>query len=234
MRVAALIPAFNEEYWIAETLQAASALQTVDEIVVVDDGSVDGTKAAVEECRSRVPGRIRLVELPVNQGKGAALNAGLSAAQADVYLLLDADLGVTASYGAELLAPVLTGEAHMAVARFTGDQAPGGRMGFGLVRRVAVCGVKLLTGCAVTSPLSGQRAVLAEVLERLGGFAEGFGAEVSLTVGALHHGFTVVEVPLPMRHRAYGRGLRGICHRSRQLFHVLLALRGCWRRGWHR
>ena len=233
MRVAALIPAFNEEYWIAETLQAASALQTVDEIVVVDDGSVDGTKAAVEECRSRVPGRIRLVELPVNQGKGAALNAGLSAAQADVYLLLDADLGVTASYGAELLAPVLTGEAHMAVARFTGDQAPGGRMGFGLVRRVAVCGVKLLTGCAVTSPF-GTAGSLGRSAGAAGWVRRGFGAEVSLTVGALHHGFTVVEVPLPMRHRAYGRGLRGIYHRSRQLFHVLLALRGCWRRGWRR
>lgn len=107
-------------------------------------------------------------------------------------------------------------------------------MGFGLVRRVAAWGVRLLTGHTVTSPLSGQRAVRAEVLRCLGGFASGFGVEVSLTVGALHHGFAVVEVPLPMKHRAYGRTLRGCVHRGRQLVHVLRALTQCWRRGWHR
>lgn len=103
-------------------------------------------------------------------------------------------------------------------------------MGFGLVRRLAALGVRLLTGTRVQSPLSGQRAVKAEVLQRVGGLAQGFGVEVSLTIGALYHGFTLREVPVPMKHRAYGRSIKGFLHRGRQLIHVVKALMYCWRR----
>lgn len=235
MKVAALIPAYNEEEYLVQTLAAVDSIPGLDQIVVINDGSTDGTHRAVLDYLPRAAKTIRLVDLPENQGKGSALNAGLACTDAQVYLLLDADLGGSACQAAALLDPVLRAEAHMTVARFTGEQgASGGKMGFGLVRLVAVWGVRLLTGRKVTSPLSGQRAVCREVVQRLGGFAGGFGVEVSLTVGALHHGFTVVEVPLALKHRAYGRTLRGFLHRGRQLVHVLAALGQCWTRGWHR
>ncbi|HBG01316.1 MAG TPA: hypothetical protein DDW87_07070 [Firmicutes bacterium] len=71
------------------------------------------------------------------------------------------------------------------------------------------------------------------VLDAVGDFFEGFGVEVALTVGALHHGFRLLEVPLAMKHRAYGRGLKGLRHRGRQGIHIIKALWQCYKRGWH-
>ncbi|HBG09082.1 MAG: glycosyltransferase family 2 protein [Limnochordia bacterium] len=234
MKVIALIPAYNEEQYIAETLEAVCSIVALDEVLVINDGSTDNTRGVVEKVRQEAPRPIGVLDLAGNQGKGHALNAGLAQVHGDIYLFLDADLGRTARYGQALVDPVLRGEAHMTVARFVGGQALGGRKtGLGLVRRLAAWGVKLLTGQKVSSPLSGQRAIRSEVLERLGELPRGFGVEVGLTVGALYHGFTVLELPLPMKHRSYGRGLKGFWHRGRQLGHVLRALWQCWQRGWH-
>ena len=232
MKVVALLPAFNEAESIVQTLTAALELKCIDQIVVIDDGSQDDTFALASSVAKDQ--RIMVLRLPKNRGKGGALNRGLEQFQAEIYLLLDADLGTTASLASALLEPILQSQADMTIARFSAKQSESpAKMGFGLVRRTAALGVRWLTGERVTSPLSGQRAVRGEVLQTLGGFFEGFGVEVGLTVGALYHGYRVLEVPLPMKHRAYGRGLRGLRHRSNQLLQVIRALWECWKKGWH-
>ena len=126
-----------------------------------------------------------------NRGKAAALNEGWKMIDAHVYLLL-MQIRETARYGSQLLIPFLNGEAHMTVAQFSKQQTNTHRkMGFGLVRRFATFGVWILTGQVVTSPLSGQRAVTASLLESVGGFMEGFGVEVGLTIGAVRKGYKV-------------------------------------------
>ncbi len=228
MKVAALIPAYNEEGAIRETVAALLSCQQLNEIVVINDGSSDRTAEYVGEIQG-----VTLLDLPVNRGKGSALNAGWSKTEADVYLLLDGDLGQTAHYAANLLPPVLEDRADMTIARFGPRQGSGDKaMGFGCVRRFASFTVWLLTGVKPSSPLSGQRAIRKEVLDKLGGFLPGFGVEIGLTVGALHHGFRLQEIPLPMTHRAYGRGLTGMAHRGRQFVHVLRAFWACLQKGW--
>lgn len=228
MQVVALIPAFNESDRIVQTIEAALTIRPLDQIVVINDGSTDQTAEIVPKQE-----RVRLLNLQNNQGKGAALNIGLRETQAQVYLLLDGDLGETASLAQRLLDPILNDTADVTIARFEQIQGDSGKkMGFGLVRRLASLGVRLLTGTWVQSPLSGQRAIKAEVVHKLGGFFEGYGVEVGLTVGALRYGYRVLEVPLPMRHRAHGRGLQGIRHRSRQMIHVIKALWRCLGKRW--
>jgi glycosyltransferase involved in cell wall biosynthesis len=232
MRVVALLPAFNEAESIVQTLTAVSGLELVDEIVVIDDGSHDNTFALAKSVA--LEKRLTVLRLQPNRGKGAALNYGKRQVQGQVYLLLDSDLGATASMADALLEPIIRNEADMTIARFGAEQSvPGAKMGFGIVRRTAMLGVKWLTGREIASPLSGQRGIRAEVLQAVGEFFEGFGVEVGLTVGALHHGFRVIEVPLAMKHRAYGRGLRGVMHRGRQLLQVIRGIWQCWRKGWH-
>ena len=233
MKVVALIPAFNEEKTIGATLKAVASLPSLGEIVVINDGSTDRTGEIIQQLALH-NSRLIALNLDRNYGKGAALNRGLEAICADIYLLLDGDLANTASLAQDLLEPVLTGQADMTIARFSSQQSqsPSG-MGFGLVRRLATLGVHLFTGKRVTSPLSGQRAITAVVLETIGPLFEGFGVEIGLTVGALYHGFRVLEVPVSMQHRGYGRGLKGIRHRIRQLVHVIKAFRVCEQRGWY-
>ncbi len=106
MRVVVLVPAFNEEERIASTVRAVSEGLTAQDVIVIDDGSTDATAQIATSSGARV------ISLPDNQGKGAALDAGLAAAgdEWDVLLMLDGDLGESAAQAHLLLEPVEAGE----------------------------------------------------------------------------------------------------------------------------
>jgi hypothetical protein len=130
-----VVPAYNEEARIGEVLQALLAAPELDEILVVNDGSQDGTAAVAR----RFPA-VRTLDLPVNRGKGAAMRVGALETDADVLLFIDADLiGLRAGHVADLLRPVLDDRAEMAVGVFRG-----GRLA-----------TDLSTSSSVTSPASG-------------------------------------------------------------------------------
>jgi hypothetical protein len=158
-----------------------------------------------------------------NAGKGGALEAGTKRVEnADIVLLLDADLGTTASQAELLLAPLLAGDAEMTIATFP---PPEGKAGFGLVMGLARWGIARYGGpFDATAPLSGQRALTRECLATVRPFLEGYGVEVGLTVRALRAGFRLVEVPTTMAHSATGRDVSGFVHRGKQFVDVAFAL----------
>jgi hypothetical protein len=215
--VAVLIPAHEEAARIAETVRAATAIPGVTSVIVVDDGSEDDTGRLAEEAGAKV------VRLFGNRGKGAALEAGAArVAAADFILLLDADLGETASQGALLLAPLLAETADMAIATFPVATR---KAGFGLVKGLARWGIaRLGRGYRAQAPLSGQRALTRACLATVRPFSAGYGAEVGLSIRALRSGLRLVEIPTTMTHSATGRDLGGFIHRGRQFFHVAGAL----------
>ncbi len=215
MKVSAVIPAFNEEARIGETVGALRSLAVVSEIVVVDDGSADGTAEAARDGGADV-----VIRLDKNSGKGEALRRGAQAAGGDIICLVDADLGGTATQFKLLLAPVLAGEADMTVGVLP---RPRRKAGFGLVTGLAAFGIRALTGFKPSSPLSGQRVITREVFRQCG-FGSGFGVEVGLTVECLRRGFRLLEVPVQMRHRETGRSLAGFRHRGRQFIQVARTL----------
>lgn len=222
MNAAVLIPAYNEAETITATVKAAAQIPGVSQVVVINDGSTDDTGRLAEQAGARV------VDMPTNMGKGAALNKGWHSVLAPFYLLLDGDLGETARLAYELLVPVFAGEADMTIAHFAAHQGHNeGTMGFGIVRRFAAWAIRRYGGIRLNSPLSGQRAVNRAVLETVGGFAPGFGVEIALTLQAAWAGFRIQEVPLAMQHRATGRGLDGFCHRGRQFVQIISTLRRC-------
>ncbi len=219
-RVCALVPAYNEAARIASTLLALRARREIHAIVVADDGSGDDTARL-----ARASGADLVLSLP-NGGKGAALTAAYQAARemGDIFLLLDADLGASASECVKLLPLLRSSEADMTIGLLPADPdfaRTGQRGGLGLVVRLARWGIARRTGQIFEQPLSGQRAVRRDVLERLGGrFAPGFGVEVALTVGALQAGCRVREVPTQFRHHVTGGDWRSLRHRARQLWDV--------------
>lgn len=213
-RVSVVMPAFNEAMRLPDTLGALRELGVVDEIIVVDDGSADGTAEAAKGAKTRVLSRAR------NGGKGEALQMGVRAARGDVIVFLDADLGATARLAHALIEPVLLDTADVVIASFRADRPSG----FGLAQTVARHGVRLLAGLTMESPLSGQRAFHRRVLQAVPQFAPGFGAEVAFTIDAARAGFRVIEVPVSMKHRETGRDLKGFIHRGTQLWHIGKAL----------
>jgi glycosyltransferase involved in cell wall biosynthesis len=213
--VVAVVPAFERADTVGATVRALTQLADVDEVVVVDDGSADGTAATARAAGARV------VRLETNVGKGGAVTAGVAASpDADVFLLVDADVGATATAARALLDPVRAGTADMTVGVLPGA---GGRGGFGLVRRLSRWGIRRACGFSAEAPLSGQRAVRAGLLRELRPAAR-FGLEVGLTIDAVRRGARVIEVPVTMEHRHTGRRWSGFAHRGRQGVDVLVAL----------
>lgn len=225
-RLSVVIPAYNEGDRLGATLAAVrGALNETGfavqyELIVVDDGSSDGTGEVAAAAGAL------LICQPANRGKGAALEAGFSAARGELLMMLDADLSDSAGECAALLTPVLAREADMTVAVFPGVRGAGG---FGLVARLARWGVQRLTGRCLAAPLSGQRAMTRAVWERVVRIAPGYGAEVGLDIDVLRAGFRLAEVPTAMSHKAGGRDLAGFRHRGRQMIAVAWTLLSRWR-----
>jgi len=215
--IIAVVPAHDEAERISATVAAIGSIAAVGATLVVDDGSADATALLAEEAGATV------LRLPRNVGKGSALEAGIeAAADADIVLLLDADLGESAAQASLLLAPILAEEADMVVATFP---RPVGKAGFGLVKGLARWGIaRMGGGFEAQAPLSGQRALNRAALAAVRPFASGYGVEVASTVRALRSGLRVVEVATTMSHAATGRDLAGFRHRGRQFAHVAQAL----------
>ena len=212
--MAAVIAARDEGGRVGPTVEAVRTLG-VEEVVVVADGSTDGTAAEARAAGARV----LVSRRPA--GKGAALERGLDAASpVDVYLLVDGDVGASAKAAEALLREVLDGRADLAIGILPRDPRHGG---FRIVKRAARGVVRLLSGFSAAEPLSGQRAVRREVLDAVRPLAAGFGVEVAMTVDAVRAGFRVVEMPVPMEHAPTGRDLAGFLHRARQGLDLLRA-----------
>jgi glycosyltransferase involved in cell wall biosynthesis len=214
--VVALVAAFNEEARVAQTVEALLRIPSVSRVIVVDDGSSD---APAERAAL---GGACCIRLEHNRGKGGALNAGISAIRGwavvagtdppDV-LVADADLGASARALAELIEPVQSGRADIAI----GDLPPQrGAQGFGLAMRLARWGLQRQGG-AMNEPLSGQRVLSWGAIETVWPLAPGFGVEMSMSLRAHEYGLRVIELPVEVHHRPTKKDWPGLCHRARQL-----------------
>jgi CTP:molybdopterin cytidylyltransferase MocA len=175
VKVAAIVPAYNEAARLPRVLQVLTNCPELHEILVVNDGSTDNTA----EVAQQFP-RVRVLNLPVNRGKGGAMFAGATATDADIILFFDADLiGLNTEHVQRLLAPVLTGEAAMAIGVFRG-----GRLSTDLAQ-------------ILVPYISGQRAMLRELFLEVPGIeSTRSGVEIALTLHFLRQRYPVAQVVL--------------------------------------
>jgi glycosyltransferase involved in cell wall biosynthesis len=223
--VAVVIPARNEADRIGATVTAAAGLAGVDLVVVVDDGSSDGTAETARRAGAAVMRHER------NRGKGAAMETGAQAVHLvdqrerrdspRHLLFLDADLAATAAMAGPLTEPVIAGKADMTIAVFTTTVKLGGH---GLVVGLSGAGIRRATGWQPTQPLNGQRCLTRAAFEAARPLAHGWGAETGLTIDLLRKGLRVVEVQVDLAHRATGGGLGAQLHRAHQFADVARAL----------
>lgn len=211
----AIVPCKNGAASVGITVRTLLNEDAVGRVIVVDDGSTDKTSDAALAAGATV------VRLPCNQGKGAALQAGVDAApEADRFLLVDADTKETAHETIHLLGPLARGEAQLVIGVLP---SAGSKAGLGTVKKVAAKGIERACGFVARAPLSGQRAIDANLMRSLS-MAPRFGCEVGMTIDAVRLGATVMERDVAMDHHHTGRTLSGFLHRARQGVDVVRAL----------
>ena len=223
--LAVIIPARDEADRIRATVAGAASLPGVGLVIVVDDGSRDGTAAAARSAGASVVRHSR------SRGKAAAMETGAETAalldardgrgQPRHLLFLDGDLGDTAGDAAPLAEPVRAGEADMTIAVFTDRVRRGGH---GFVVALSGAGIERATGWRPAQPLNGQRCLTRAAFEAGRPLAAGFGVETGLTIDLLRQGLRVKEVQVPLAHRATGTDWRAQLHRARQFADVARAL----------
>jgi glycosyltransferase involved in cell wall biosynthesis len=212
VKLSVVIPAYNEEATIAETIERVKAVDLGSiavEIVVVDDGSTDRTRDILQTT----PG-IRVVLQPRNGGKGAAVKSGFRAATGDVVLIQDADLEYDPQDYEALLQPIIDGRADAVMgSRFLLERLKFFGKGKKSPFFTHYVGNKLIV--AFTNTLYRQSATDYEgcykvfaktIVDRIPIEANGFEYDNELICKLLRRGYRLVEVPIKYRPRTYEQG----------------------------
>lgn len=216
-RITAAMPAYNESRHIDAMVRRAS--RHVDEVIVLDDGSTDGTSEIAQSSGATV------LRQNKNQGKGAAIRRIIAEAgrrHSDVLVLLDADgqhdpneiprFVKSISAGYDLVIGSRQAEAH--------KTPPYRRLG----QRILLCATRTLTGVRLTDSESGFRALSAKAIAELTLKEKGFAIETEMIAEAAAKGLKITEIPIANIYTADGSTQNPVRHGFSVLFRIVVMM----------
>ena len=205
MKITVLIPVYNEIHTIREILVRVQAQNLAEEILLVDDGSTDGTRDILKELNGDGPIRVILHEK--NQGKGAAVRTGLNHAQGEVILIQDADLEYDPRDYPQLLKPLEEGVADVVYgSRFLGGPRRTAMFWHMVANKLLTMMTNILYDTILTDMETGYKVFKREVVEGMPLHAKRFEFEPEFTAKILKRKFRIFEVPITFIPRDYAEG----------------------------
>ena len=223
MKLSIVIPVFNERPFIEEILMRVQAVPLSKEIIVVDDGSTDGTRellqkweeaqkngqreAAVQDGRTLFLGGIRFFFQDRNRGKGAALRRGFESVTGDIVLVQDADLEYDPRDYDKLLAPIFDGRADVVYgSRFSGGPQRVHYFWHYAGNKFLTLLSDMLTNLKLTDMETCYKVFRREVLQGITLKSNRFGFEPECTAKIAKGNWRVYEVPITYSGRTYAEG----------------------------
>jgi glycosyltransferase involved in cell wall biosynthesis len=211
VKLSVIIPAYNERatlsILVAEVL-AVDLGSMQRELIIVDDGSTDGTRDIVEELAKKHP-EVRSVLQPKNFGKGAAVAQGLRESTGDIVLVQDADREYDPAEYPVLLAPILRGDADVVYgSRFLGTRAGHRVLYFwhSIGNRLLTLVSNAFTDLNLSDMETCYKAMTREIADRLDLQSQRFGFDPEFTCKVARMGARIYEVPISYRGRTYAEG----------------------------
>ncbi|MCP4535889.1 MAG: glycosyltransferase family 2 protein [Chloroflexi bacterium] len=190
VKLSILMPAHNEVQTIAEIVERVLTVPLDQEIVLVDDGSFDGTSEIVDKLASS---RVKVIHHPSNQGKGAAVRTGLEAVTGDVIVIQDADLEYDPHDLVRLIVPISKGQADVVYGvRSLTSQKWLMRWGNGFVTWVT----NLMYGQNLKDMETCYKMMRSEIAQSLDLECRGFDLEAEITSKLLRAGHAICELPI--------------------------------------
>ena len=203
-----IIPAFNEEHTIRQVIEAVGSLPIEKQIIVINDGSTDGTYDALEALRA--PYALTVVHCQENSGKGFAIRQGLPHVQGEAVVIQDADMELSPTDLVDLLKPFEGDDVQVVYgSRFLNGRGNASLHNF-IANRLLATYTNLLYGCRITDESTGYKAFSTKLITRLNLTCKGFEFCPEVTAKILRAGYRIYEVPVSYfpRTKKEGKKLR--------------------------
>lgn len=205
MNLSIIIPVYNEVKNIEEILKRVQATKLASEIVVVDDGSQDGTRDILKGLDGKK--KVRVILHEKNQGKGAAVVTGMNAAKGEILLIQDADLEYDPRDYPALLQPIKEGLADVVYgSRFLGAAHRVAMFWHQVANQLLTLMTNILYNSILTDMETGYKVFKREVIEGLYIRSKRFNFEPEFTAKILKRKHRIFEVPITFNPRDYTDG----------------------------
>ena len=205
MKLSVLMPVYNEVDTIEEIIRRVEAVELADEIVIVDDGSTDGTRALLDTFRDRE--LLQIIFHEKNQGKGAAVRTAIKHAGGALMIIQDADLEYDPRDYPALLKPMDEGIADVVYgSRFLGGPRRPILFWNMVANKLLTLMTNILYNNILTDMETGYKLFRREVVENMTIHARGFNFEPEFTAKLLKGRVRIYEVPISFNPREYSEG----------------------------
>jgi len=206
LKVSVLIPVYNEVSTLARVVERVMAVDMEKEVLIIDDGSTDGTWEVIQELATRWPGVVKPLRHERNRGKGAALRTAIPHITGEVVITQDADLEYDPTDYPRLLAPFASPEVQVVYGSRNLQRNPRSSWTFYWGGRLLSWLVNLLYGARITDEATGYKAFRADLFRSLQWEADGFEFCPEVTAKILRRGIRIHEVPISYRPRSHEEG----------------------------
>ena len=205
MKLSVIIPVYNEHESIEEILRRVKATDMATEIVVVDDGSIDGTREILKKLDGKK--HVRVIMHEKNQGKGAAVRTGMDAATGDVLLIQDADLEYDPRDYPALLKPIQEGLADVVYgSRFLGGPRRVAMFWHMVANYMLTFMTNILYNTILTDMETGYKVFRRKVVQGMPLHSKRFDFEPEFTAKVLKRRYRIFEVAITFNPRDYSEG----------------------------
>ncbi len=205
MNLSVIIPVYNEKDTVREIVSRVLEMKMASELVIVDDGSKDGTREILAEIDGK--DGVRVILHPKNQGKGAAVRTGLQSANGDILLIQDADLEYDPREYPGLLRPIQENLADVVYgSRFLGGARRPILFWNMVANKILTFMTNILYNNILTDMETGYKVFRREVVQNLQLRANRFDFEPEFTAKILKRHVRIFEVPIAFNPREYSEG----------------------------
>jgi len=202
-----VVPVFNERKTLGAVVKALDRVPGLQEIVVVDDCSTDGTQEEAERLAGIFP-RVRVLRHVRNQGKTGALRTGIAETRGEIVIIQDADLEYNPEEIPAIIQPIIDGHAEVVFgSRFLVRKATRVLYYYHFLANkfITLCS-DLLTNINLTDVEAGYKAFRGDILRKMRIESKGFGFEIEVTAKVSKLGCAIYEVPISYYGRTYEEG----------------------------